>query len=255
MIDFIQKYYIDPIVYGTGYNIYNTITYGILFAAMVFGIYRLLQRWKIRIDERFFIGILPYIVLGPVLRVLQDAGILNSYLLVTPLLFFLVFAIALAGLWLSRRMSKEAYHKLWFAIGAVLCITAGALLTPANPGALLIVAVFSVWAAGLYAVKEFVKISAENTWVMLAHIFDATTTFVAIQFFPYTEQHVVAGFVISALGPWSMYLLKIPVVAAVLWLLDKDVKDSNQKTFIKIAILLLGLAPGLRNFLRLLAGV
>ena len=86
-------------------------------------------------------------------------------------------------------------------------------------------------------------------------MFDASTTFVALQFFPYFEQHVLPGFFISMFGPVAMFFIKLPVVAAVLYYLDKDMNEPEKKNFIKIVILILGLGPGLRNFLRLGMGV
>ncbi len=253
--EFIQTYYINPVIQGTGYNIYNTLTYGAIFAVMVFLIYKFLQK-RINIDEKFFIGVIPYIALGSILRVLEDANIFNSPLFITPLVFFVVFIVAAVSLWISTAIKKD-YYRIWFATGAVICAIFSSFMFVKNPGALMVIVIFAFWVSAVYIARElgFNLLKKENAWVFLSHIFDATTTFVAIQFFPYTEQHVVAGFVIASLGPWSMYLLKIPVVLAVLWAVDKDVTNKQQNMFIKFAIVVLGLGPGLRNFLRLLMGV
>ncbi|MBI5347210.1 MAG: DUF63 family protein [Candidatus Aenigmarchaeota archaeon] len=260
MLSFIQKYYIDPIVYGTGYNIFNTLTYGIIFAVMVFAVYRLLKKWKICIDEKFLLSVLPYILLGSVFRVLEDAGIFKSPLFVTPLVFIITFLLAVAALWLSRELEKrlkKSYHIIWLLIGAALCVLFGSMRYVKNTGAFIVLRIFALFVAGVYLARELklTLLYRENAWVFLSHVFDATTTFVAIQFFPYTEQHVIAGLAIASLGPWSMYLLKIPVVLAALWVIDRDVKNRNQNMFIKFAIIVLGLGPGLRNFLRLMMGV
>jgi uncharacterized membrane protein len=50
-----------------------------------------------------------------------------------------------------------------------------------------------------------------------------------------------------------MFVLKFDVTS-VLYLLDREAKNEQNK-FVKIVILILGLAPGLRNALRLIMGV
>lgn len=271
---FLQRYFVDPIIQGNGYNIYNTAVYAIIFVLMAFGIYKLLKHYKIVIDTYFLIGVTPYIALGGILRVLQDAGITKTYVFVTPLIYFFVLAIALTFLGLAislQRLKKSPindYWKTWAMLGAGSCLIALAFLSFRNLlGGGLIIGVFVLWVFLFLGLRHFAKrtrklLSWENMMVLLAHVFDATTTFVSIQFFPYTEQHVVAGAVIDAIGPIGMYVLKIPVILAVLYLLDKELptkiltKDySQERTFIKLAILVLGLGPGIRNALRLVVGV
>ena len=98
----------------------------------------------------------------------------------------------------------------------------------------------------------------ENTFLINVHMFDATTTFVALTYFPYFEQHVLPGFLISIFGPVVMYALKLVVVSVVLYYFDKELskpQDMEKRTFLKIIVLILGLGPGLRNFLRMIMGV
>jgi len=56
-----------------------------------------------------------------------------------------------------------------------------------------------------------------------------------------------------------MFLLKTAVLLPVLYLIDRYSEDTPQgrslKNFLKIVILILGLAPGLRDLLRLMAQV
>ena len=48
-----------------------------------------------------------------------------------------------------------------------------------------------------------------------------------------------------------MYLLKIPIVLLALYIIDKDVKNEEWNTFLKLAVIVLGAGPGLRNFFSL----
>ena len=99
---FIDKYYISPIVNaGEGYNPVNTVTYAIILGISLFVILKVMERLKIRLDERFVISTAPYILLGASLRVIQDVGLLQppvSYLFITPLVYVLAFVITAAAL-------------------------------------------------------------------------------------------------------------------------------------------------------------
>ncbi|HNL87133.1 MAG TPA: DUF63 family protein, partial [Methanoregulaceae archaeon] len=93
--DFIYKYYIDPIVYGQPYNIVDTLTYALVLILALYLIYRWLSRSKIvQVDRRFILATLPYVVLGGLLRVVEDTGMISppwQYLLITPLIYFVLF--------------------------------------------------------------------------------------------------------------------------------------------------------------------
>lgn len=291
MPDFFQTYFIDPIKYNTGYNIVNTATFAIILVVAVIATYKLLQKLKIKINRNFFIGIAPFIALGGVLRAWEDlleatkatqallespikdfilvdaAGVPRNLLLISPIIYISIFVVALAALLLSLLINKLSkgkweYHKVWFAIGSIIIAFMLFQLRFANYSAmLLMLGIAAAWAILFYAAKKLSPqarkfFTMENYSVLGIHMFDASTTFVALQFFPYFEQHVLPGFFISIFGPVAMFFIKLPVVAAVLYYLDKDMKEETEKkNFIKIVILILGLGPGLRNFLRLGMGV
>lgn len=289
MPDAFQTYFIDPIRYNTGYNIVNTAAYAVVFVLLVFVTYRLLRLLKIKVDKNFFIGIVPYIALGSILRALEDLleftasvppifspftlvdafGTARNLLFITPLIYIFMFVLALAALLVSKAVERYGvpYHKTWLATGLLLCLAAISQLRLENAFALFaMLGIFGVWALVIggsrIAFRDFETarraLTKENTLLILVHMFDATTTFVALQFFSYFEQHVVAGLTIGFLGPMGIFALKLPVVTAVLYYLDKELakpEDLKKRNFIKIAILVLGLGPGLRNFLRLVMGV
>ncbi len=289
--DFFQVYFIDPIKYNTGYNVVNTTVFAIILVAAVIATFKLLQKLNIKIDKNFFIGIAPFVALGGVLRswedlleatkataqllespirdfILVDAtGVPRNLLLISPLMYVTVFVIALAALLLSLMISKAnrgkwQYYKVWFTIGAIIIAAVLLQLRFVNYFAmLLMLSIAASWLVLFYAAKK-VNMQArkfftvENYSILGIHMFDASTTFVSLQFFSYFEQHVVPSFFISLFGPVAMFFIKLPVVAAVLYYLDKDMKaETEKKNFIKIVILILGLGPGLRNFLRLGMGV
>jgi uncharacterized membrane protein len=286
MSDFFAEYFIDPIKYDTGYNIVNTITYAIILAVAVFAVYRILKKLKIDIDKKFFFSLLPFILLGGILRSVEDliehnggwqpgifvlessTGIGRNTLLITPLMYFFIFALAFSSLMLAiiiQRKFKIEYYKSWLAVGTAMCIFSLTYIGVKEFFALWAIALITLsWALIFLAIKAIAKhrkierldkfLSRENMIIIMAHMFDATTTFVSIQYYPYWEQHVVAGFFIGMFGPWVMFLLKLPVILAALYVIDNET-DGQKNIFIKIAVLMLGLGPGVRNGLRLIMGV
>ena len=272
MADFFQQYFVDPVIQGSGYNIYNTIAYALILIAAVFVTFKLLRKMNITIDNRFAIGVLPYIILGGLLRSLEDAYTLGFWFK-TPIIYIVIFTVAFVGLFFSKiieiaigkRWRGLFYYRIWAAIGFALVIVSLTQVVVRSPFALAAMVTLSVfWAVLLIFAKKFTQrffpnfklFSWENIAIIAVHMFDASTTFVALSYFPYFEQHVLPGFLISLFGPAVMFALKFVVVAAVLYVLDKEMSQELQKKkFIKIVIMILGLAPGLRNFFRLVMGV
>ncbi|HLD39223.1 MAG TPA: DUF63 family protein [archaeon] len=276
MQDFFQTYFIDPVMQGTGYNIYNTLVYALLLVIAVFATYKLLKKMKITIDNKFAIGILPYIILGGLLRALEDGASYGIWFK-TPIIYIVIFAIAFVALFASKVIEKLSvkrvgYHIIWACAGFAIAIIFLTQVTVNSTFALAAIITLSIfWAVLLIFLKKLTEryqsssklrksiasfFSWENTSLLGVHMFDATTTFTAIQYFPYFEQHVLPSFLINIFGPAVMFVLKFVVVSIVLYVLDRELaKEQEKKKFIKIVILILGLAPGLRNFFRLVMGV
>jgi uncharacterized membrane protein len=272
-MQFFEEYFIKPIYEGTGYNIYNTAVYAILLVVAVVLVYKLLRKMNVSIDRKFLFGILPFVALGGIFRSLEDlytaTGAAKNILMITPLIYVSVFALALASLMIARiieKYKKIEYHKTWFVVGIIIAIIGVAQMRIADAHSmLLMLSIFGGWAiafgaAKFIAIKKFPKLNAflskENTGLLLAHLFDATTTFVAIQFLPYFEQHVLTGFIMTTFGAAFVFVTKLVVVSVVLFVFDKELAQEKQKNmFLKVVVLILGLGPGLRNFFRIVMGV
>ena len=293
MPDFFQTYFIDPIIYNTGYNIVNTAVFAIILIAAVFIAYKLLRALKISVNKEFFIGIIPFIALGGILRSWEDLleatgatqGLINTMLknfilvdatgtarnllLISPLIYVVMFFVALIPLLIAKvleRYRKIDYWKTWFVIGLLFDILVLSQLRFQNSSGFFAVAGITVfWVVVIFIARKFslwknlqIKnfFTNENTFLLDIHMFDAATTFVALTYFNYFEQHVLPGFLIGIFGPASMFFLKLVVVSVVLYIFDKEMKnEEGKRTFLKIVILILGMGPGLRNFLRIVMGV
>jgi uncharacterized membrane protein len=254
--EFINENFLTPLC--RYYTPIGTLTYGIVLALVVFGTYRLLRALRIKIDRRFFIGLLPFIIYGGWTRALRDykLGIYESNLFCSPPIYFFIFAIALAsilvGLLIERKTKKIGYDKVMLIVGISLLVYDLLLTRITNlSGFLTVLSLVGVWSLvffGLHKLKPKL-LSLQNAGILVAHLFDASSTFTALTFYGFYEQHVLPSFLIDRFGPWVMFPLKIAVVWIVLEVIDRSKEDEFLKRFLKIAILVLGLALGLRDFL------
>ncbi|MDY6959752.1 MAG: DUF63 family protein, partial [Halobacteriota archaeon] len=78
LTEFIQVYYINPIVYDTEYNPVDTVTYAITLGLCLFLVLRLLKRLDVKINERFILAVSPFMFVGSILRVMEDAEIFEA---------------------------------------------------------------------------------------------------------------------------------------------------------------------------------
>ena len=76
LYEFFYEYFVLPIKENQGYNPVNTLVYAIILGIAVILLYRMLKRMGIRVDERFFGALMPYIILGPLMRSITDIGLL-----------------------------------------------------------------------------------------------------------------------------------------------------------------------------------
>ncbi|KKG18723.1 hypothetical protein EO98_06715 [Methanosarcina sp. 2.H.T.1A.6] len=275
---FINTYYLDPIRTDDGYNLVNTFTWAVVLGICIFGVFRLLEKLEVKITPRFILSILPFVLAGSSLRVLEDspAGIFHppfSYLLITPNIYFLVFGITVVCLWLSIRLQKaglvKEYHSIFAGFGlAWFLLNLGTLLYYEN----IVVAYVPVFVLGagigltftFYMVARRLKSSIFtdplNLSILLAHMLDASSTYIGIDKLGYFEKHVLPSYLIKLTDTaLVMYPLKLIIFVGVLYALDtqfeKDEESNNLKMLIKMVILILGLSPATRNTIRMMLGI
>jgi uncharacterized membrane protein len=275
---FINTYYLNPIRNDDGYNLVNTITWAVVLGICIFGIFRLLEKLEVKITPRFILSILPFVLAGSSLRVLEDspAGIFHppfTYLLITPNIYFLVFGITVACLWTSIRLQKAGlvkdYHPVFAGLGlAWFLLNLGTLLYFENIVAAYVPVFVLTAGTGLtfafYMVARRLKSSIFtdplNLSILLAHMLDASSTYIGIDKLGYYEKHVLPSYLIELTDTaLVMYPLKLIIFVGVLYALDtqfeKDEESNNLKMLIKMVILILGLSPATRNTIRMMLGI
>ncbi len=259
--NFVDRYFIQP-----GYDWVDTPTYGILLALGAFLIIKILKKLNVIVNRRLVLSLLPFIFYGATTRELAARGFgiyRESFWLVSPGIYVSVFAAAFATLLLGLFLNK----KLGIPHTSPLVVVGGLLsaynflliiiylrnITPM----LLVFGLTALWFLLLFLIikkfkADFLKFEY-NYAVVLAHLFDASATFVGVDLFSYGEQHVLPSFLIGFTKTASvMFPLKLIVVIPVLYLTDRWSEDALTRRFIKFVMLVLGLGPGIRDVVMLI---
>ncbi len=309
-----DEFFVKPILSNGGFNPLNTLVLGLILAASIFLVYKLIRRLGVPIDAGFFVAISPFIFWACSTRVLRDLfysralqslgqypGFLTdlganlgaisqlayshivSILPVPPIAsaqsliiswfvtpssgsYVITFILALGVFLVSLLVQKHfkiPYWKPMLTIGLILC-TWNLLLLPVvtlQP-LFLVLGITLAWTALFllltflgrrYSLSPLRKIfTRANSAILSFHMLDASATFVSLSLYGYSEQHVLPNLLIPWLGPASMFLLKLLVLVPVLFIIDREAPPGSFRNFLKTCIIILGLAPGLRDLLRLL---
>ena len=257
--NFIKEYYIDSVVYKEGYNPVNTLTWALILILAVVLIYRYLEK-RIKIDRKFVYANISYIILGSSVRVVEDSGFLTpplSYIFMSPLIYVIIFAIAFPTLVTSIRKLGDEYYKPYSAVGLALSISVLILLF-ANLQTVhwwVIPAGIALSAAVSFAFFLISPKAMKNDLsllVMFSHMLDGFETYFGITYLGYWELHVLPRFLIEKFGAISLPVVKFFVFFAILYLLDTSDEDEKLKNYIKFVLIVLGLAPGLRDGIRMM---
>jgi uncharacterized membrane protein len=280
--DFIYKYYIDPIRTGQAYNVVDTLTYAII---LVIGVY-LLYRWMststymadvgFKFDQSFILATIPYVILGGVLRVVEDTGIITSdwrFLLITPLIYFVLFFFTIGMMYLARFLTLKGvtgfirfYAGAGIAALVVTCLVLVAWSTTHNGVDLFILAIIPLMAVAATAIVFAVMRYALGwTYVtdplyltlLFGQLLDASATSYGIDIHPhvqYVEQHVVGSTLIDLTGTaFVMFPLKLLVLFPAVYVMQLYRKEANPAFWhlVLLAMIVVGFAPGVRDMVRM----
>ncbi|MBR5502959.1 MAG: DUF63 family protein [Methanobrevibacter sp.] len=253
--DFIQT------TFFSGYTVFNTVIYTLILLLFIILIIKMFK--KIEIDPiSIMFPIIPFIFLGSLIRAFVDNGIYpKTVFLITPGLYILVGLATIASLLFSLYLYNKTridYRYTLAATGIILLIPNLILIPRLNFTAMLYVVVTWIISSSIFIILSYIIPFFKdriNLSIIMAHLFDASTTFIAVEYFNYSEQHVLAN-VLNQLFDTSltMFPMKIIVIIAVLYIIDQYFDDETIKSLLKLTVFVLGLAPGLRNFLTLAIG-
>jgi uncharacterized membrane protein len=268
---FIKKYFFDPIEEYSGYNPVNTVVYGIILLAVSFYlIYPFFKRRGIKFDWDFFKAVFPFILFGSTFRVFEEKTsavffferssnpLSFGYYVVSPGIYIavglLTIFLLVASIKIGKRLNKSPL-KIFKLFGWLLAlpIVFFHILHLTHPiEFLFVLATVIAIILALIVVFKFLNLRLLKDKLNIATLASQTTdgiaTFTALTFFKsYSEQHVLSNLIIQNFSPAAFVLVKIALVLLIIYFVDKEVEDQTLKNFIKIFIIILGFAPGIRD--------
>ena len=263
--EFVFDNYCRPILEYSGYNFVNTLTYGAILLFVAFYIFLpILSKKGVKFDFRFALATLSFVLLGSTFRILEDLGHLSrscnpldfAFYTITPGVYILVgllaFLTVFIALWFSKKTGIE-FTKIFAASGLLLAapfvVFSFLNFVAFQFVVLIIIATIILVAIAYFIVKKIKRELVENNLNILAvaaHALDGTATFVATQLLNCGEQHPVSGAILG-IFPFGFIIVKIAIAFLIIYYIDKEVEDPNMRGFLKIVIMILGFAPGIRD--------
>ncbi|MDD1680298.1 MAG: DUF63 family protein [Methanoregula sp.] len=281
--DFIYKYYIDPIKTGQAYNVVDTLTYAIILVLCVYLLYRwmsapaFLAGSGFSFDRNFILATVPYVILGGLLRVIEDTGMITSdwkYLLITPLIYFTLFFFVIGVMFLSRCLTLKgitASFIQFYAFAGIMAMIVASLILLSfgmthNGVDLFILAIIPlmavtataiVWVIMKYALGWTYVSDPVYITLLFGQLLDASATSYGIDLHPsvqYVEQHVVGSFLIDLTGTaFVMFPLKLLVLFPAIYVMQIYRREANPAFWhlVLLAMIVVGFAPGVRDMVRM----
>jgi len=256
--EFFQEFFINGWNHPETYNIFDTLAYALLAILIVYFSYKLLKQLKINFDYKTALSIIPFITLGAIIRILADKGVYPRFFwTVTPGVWIIFFTLSIITLLLDNKFRTN--YKITIITPLVFIIPYLFMMNVVNPEAIVLFIIFyalSLMPFLLLRRKYALFKDNFNFAIIASHFFDATSSFVNVDFFNYSEIHVLGGFFAGMFNTgFVMYFLKIIVLLPVLYYVDKDKSDKKFNNYLKLIIFALGFGPGIRNLITVLLGV
>ncbi len=276
LIDFINRNYVDGIINDTSYNHIDMLTYVVILFASVYVVLKIFNKLKIKVDEEFVVATIPYILMGSVFRVIEDANLLNppiKYFFITPIIYFVIFAICFGILLLTKYLERiqkiESYTGMYATAGIIISIAGIIILALYSQGNLKIdILLYSLLptVALTESVKRLSPVikmaylrSRVYSFAIFAFVLDSLTTYIGVDLLGYMNKHPFSSFLPSIFGTGIILIpISLILVILIILFLEKDSKkdnDEDEKYMWALTLIILGLSMGARNLLGMVLGV
>ncbi|MEK6924108.1 MAG: DUF63 family protein, partial [Candidatus Micrarchaeota archaeon] len=157
---FIDEYFVRPLAHPgetAPYNFVNTVVFAVVAIAAAWGVLRILQLLRVKVDWELGKSLVPFILFGGVVRALVDAQVLprsvniagvTAYPFVTPVIYVLVFLFFITSLTAALLLLRRgvAFHFSLRVIGVAALLLSLLPLSPLfkNFTLLALIAVISI---------------------------------------------------------------------------------------------------------------
>jgi uncharacterized membrane protein len=245
------------------YAIGLTILFVIMWLAKIF-IFS-----KFELDSYFSYAMAPVIVFTIAVRVLADAGVYekNELWSVTPGIYVTgtVFGVlVILGGKVIERQKNIPYWKGSIALGTppALYFSFQLLRQMENPlrifepVLLALILTALIYTLSNFSSKTKIFRLKDSTLIIFGQMLDGSSTFIGVDKYGFTEEHMLADFLVNTSGTaFVMIPLKIVVVLGALYLLEqwKEEEEGSDLYYnmVKFVFFIFGFGPGTRNSLNL----
>jgi len=268
MLEQVWQYIIGPIVAEAinqpatwngveavaGYNMFNTVLWALLAVSMILTVKNLFAKKEIKLQPVHALQVFPIILLGGLLRFVQDSINLNFYIelmLITPIIY--IWMGSLAALFIYLNAEKNYTKQLYLSTG-VIAVPVLYYLPPMQLIPLVGVIGLTLVVAAIYyfVAEDTVYNSMPLVLAVASQFFEAFSSMYAVTQGFETRQ-VLTSFFVGSFGPAGFLILKLLILAACLHAYF-DLEEEWQALLL-IALYSIGFATGLRVLLRAVTGV
>jgi uncharacterized membrane protein len=251
-----------------GYTLVSEAGYVVALLLTISGTVLMLERFGIGQEKEFFWAMVPFMLLGSALRVVEDAhnrmpegGGLTypvNTLFISPVIYVTVFVVAVAcillSIWLEQTGRTGRYYRPLTAMGtgvfllsfgylAVLAATSGNPVT-FYPQVLVVVLVLAgaSTAATWYAIEQFAAYINDGTrqvgvMVLLAHAVDGAANVIGLDYMVALgagnnlyPKHPVNKFIVDTAGAaWPFLVVKMVAATFVLWIFEPELYEDSPR--------------------------
>ncbi len=282
ILEFIWKYLAGPVMADaqnaetavwngitahTGYNPYNTVAWALIAITAILLIRREFDRRDIQLTTQTAINSIPFIILGGVLRFLEDAAVLPFVLrplAITPIIYLVIAGLFLASLPLASKLASRSSctrDDLLKNLGYVylapfLALTVYTLMGGADIILVLTPVVIASVLTGLYyaVTRRNSYSNIEYLLIAFSQFFGGAASMVSISQ-GYQQKQLLTQAFTSLFGEPGIIILKAGIIGLAVYTLEKDIDEEQMKALALIVLYSIGLATGLRVLLRLSMGI
>jgi len=282
VLEFIWKYLAGPVIADaknaetavwngvtahTGYNMFNTVLWALIAVTAILLIRREFNRRDIELTTQTAISSIPFIILGGILRFLEDAAVLPFILrplAITPIIYLVVAGLFLASLPLASRLASKAEcsrDELLKNLGYIylapfLALTVYTLLGGADILLILLpIGVASVLTGLYYLITRRNNYSRkEYLLIAFSQFFGGAASMVSLSQ-GYQQKQLLTQAFTSLFGEIGIVILKAGIIGLAVYMLEKDIEEEQMKALALIVLYSIGLATGLRVLLGLSMGI
>lgn len=238
---------------------------------------KLVKRLGVRMDEKLFNALLPFVALGGLLRGLEEfarltgEGVLpHSPFFLTPGIYMVIAILSFASLLAAVYLRREDFPKMMLSIGWVMVIGASLLAISdvfivasggipdmsLRPGLFLWILLIG---SGLTLLGRFIldkkeKASRENTLILGGFAFEAAAVATAVYSLSYTAEQPLTQALLS-ISPPLYPVLKMGLVLGIIHFIEGVPREEEAHWLSKLILLVLGVPMGIHNSLQIFLGL